>query len=437
MDNQLPKYVKKYLAKFAYTKWNNYLSTNRKYNTIIVIPAISEFENIKLLISSLSNNDITYFSETLILFVVNNLKSSSNLIKADNKKALLYLEKLANKQINGVHPNLNIDFIDASTDNLELDEKDGGVGLARKIGMDLAITLFDFETNIKKLVICLDGDCTVEDNYISTIKNYFNTNSVSAGYVNFNHTTTTDEENERAIINYEIFLRYYVLGLTYANSPYAYHSIGSTMFCDVESYIKVQGMNKRKAAEDFYFMEKLSKITKIEKIDGTAVLPSSRGSWRVPFGTGQRVNRFLDNTQNEYILYSPKSFDVLKEWVKVFYSKSQLSADDYLKLAKEINTSLFNFLTSNNFQNSWEKITTNSSSNEQIQKQKLLWFDGFRTLKLIHHLRDVEFPSINMFDALDELFFNMNVNFGYKNKTDEIPPIEMQRKYLKKLREIA
>ena len=437
MDNQLPKYVKKYLAKFAYTKWNNYLSTNRKYNTIIVIPAISEFENIKSLISSLSNNDVTYFSETLILFVVNNLKGSSNLIKADNKKTLLYLEELANKQINGVHPNLNIDFINASTTNLELDEKDGGVGLARKIGMDLAITLFDFETNIKKLVICLDGDCTVESNYISTIRNYFNTNSVSAGYVNFNHTTTTDKENERAIINYEIFLRYYVLGLTYANSPYAYHSIGSTMVCDVESYVKVQGMNKRKAAEDFYFMEKLSKITKIEKINGTAVLPSSRGSWRVPFGTGQRVNRFLENTQNEYILYSPKSFEVLKEWVKVFHSESQLSADDYLKLAKEINTSLFNFLTSNNFQNSWEKIIKNSSSNEQIQKQKLIWFDGFKTLKLIHYLRDVEFPSINMFDALDELFLKMDINFGYKNKTDKIPPIEMQREYLKKLREIA
>ncbi len=437
MDNQLPKYVEKYLAKFAYTKWNNYLSTNRKYNTIIVIPAISEFENIKSLISSLSNNDVTYFNETLILFVVNNLKSSSNLIKADNKKTLLYLEELANKQINGVHPNLNIDFIDASTTNLELDEKDGGVGLARKIGMDLAITLFDFETNSKNIIICLDGDCIVERNYISTIREYFNSNSVSAGYVNFNHTTTADKENERAIINYEIFLRYYVLGLTYANSPYAYHSIGSTMVCDVESYIKVQGMNKRKAAEDFYFMEKLSKITKIQKISGTAVLPSSRGSWRVPFGTGQRVNRFLDNSQNEYILYSPKSFEILKDWVNIFHSDNQLSVDEYLQQAKEINISLYNFLIKNNFKNSWEKILRNSQSNKQIQKQKYIWFDGFRTLKLIHYLRDTEFPSINMFDALEELFVKININFSCKNRIEEIPPIEIQRKYLSVLREIA
>ena len=98
-----------------------------------------------------------------------------------------------------------------------------------------------------------------------------------------------------------------MLGLIYAKSPYAYHSIGSTMVCDADSYIKVQGMNKRKAAEVFYFLEKLSKITTIRKIGGTTVLPSSRGSWRVPFGTGQRVNRFLDNVQDEYILYSPKS----------------------------------------------------------------------------------------------------------------------------------
>ncbi len=437
MDNQIPKYVKKYLDKFSYSKWNNYLSLSKKFKTIIVIPAISEFENITLLVKSLEKNDTAYFDETLILFVINNLKSTPQIIKDDNRKTLIYLEQLANKKVAENNPNLNIDFIDASSLGFELDEKDGGVGLARKIGMDLALSLFDYKANSKNIIICLDGDCTVEKYYISTIRNYFNNNSISAGYVNFNHTTTADKENERAIINYEIFLRYYVLGLTYANSPYAYHSIGSTMVCDVESYIKVQGMNKRKAAEDFYFMEKLSKITKIHKIDGTAVLPSSRGSWRVPFGTGQRVNRFLDGVQDEYILYSPNSFEVLKRWVEVFHSNSQLSAEDYLQKAKEINASLFNFLINNNFQNSWEKVLNNSSSNEQIQKQKYIWFDGFKTLKLIHYLRDTEFSSFNMFDALDELFLKMNIDFKHKNEAKTIPPIEIQIEYLETLREIA
>ena len=32
------------------------------------------------------------------------------------------------------------------------------------------------------------------------------------------------------------------------------------MLCTPDAYVKVEGMNKRKAAEDFYFLEKLAKI---------------------------------------------------------------------------------------------------------------------------------------------------------------------------------
>ena len=430
MSNQLPQNIIKYLNKYSSDKWNTYSTNSKLYKTIIVIPAIAELENLTSLIESLIQNDDKYFNETLILFVINNLESTSEEIKINNRESMELLKAYVNKS-------LNINFIDASTEGKELNEKDGGVGLARKIGMDLALTLFDYSTKKQNLLVCLDGDCTVEENYITTIRNYFDRNKISAGYVNFKHSDILDDANERAIINYEIFLRYYVLGLIYAESPYAYHSIGSTMVCDSESYIKVQGMNKRKAAEDFYFMEKLSKITKIIKINGTAVLPSSRGSWRVPFGTGQRVNRFLDDVQNEYILYSPKSFGVLKEWVKLFYSEENLSADEYLEQSKKNSESLFNFLISNNLKKNWGKILENSSSNQQIQKQKSLWFDGFRTLKLIHYLRDTEFPSLNMFDALDELFRMMNVEFNFENSKSEIPSVKIQKEYLKKLREIA
>jgi len=433
MTENLPKNVQKYIDKFALKKWDLFYKSDSKFNTIIVIPIISEFENIKILISSLFENDSKYFSETLVLFVVNNLKSTVHEIKNDNAKTIKYLENIIAEKRNG----LSINFIDASSDNLELDEKDGGVGLARKIGMDLALTLFNYKSNHSNVIVCLDGDCIVEKNYISTIREYFNQNKVSAGYVNFKHLETNDEENEKAIVNYELFLRYYILGLTFAKSPYAYHSIGSTMICDAESYIKVQGMNKRKAAEDFYFMEKLSKITPIKKISGTYVIPSSRGSWRVPFGTGQRVNRFLDKVQNEYTLYSPKSFEILKEWNTLFFSSAILSSQEYLEKAKIINTHLYEFLVDSSFEKNWEKIVNNSSSNSQIQNQKKLWFDGFRTLKLIHFLRDKSYPSINMFDAIDALFAKMQINFAFQNHLNQIPNLEIQKKYLEKLREVA
>lgn len=435
MTKQLPSNINKYLKKFASDKWKISRSHSWKYKTIIVIPAISEYENLGLLIESLSQNDDKYFGETLILFVINNLVSTSEEIKLNNSKSIELLKQLSDSF--SISSNLSIDFIDAATENKELDEKNGGVGLARKIGMDLALTLFDYDSSNQNLLVCLDGDCTVEPNYITTIRNYFNNNRISAGYVNFKHMDVLDEENERAIINYEIFLRYYVLGLIYANSPYAYHSIGSTMVCDTDSYIKVQGMNKRKAAEDFYFMEKLSKITKIKKIDGTAVLPSSRGSWRVPFGTGQRVNRFLDRVQDEYFIYSPKSFGLLKKWIELFHTEEILTSENYLLQARKISESLFDFLIHNNFKKNWDQILRNSNSNLQINKQKSLWFDGFKTLKLIHYLRDTVSPNINMFDALDELFKMLQASFSFNNTHGNIPTIDTQKKYLEKLREIA
>jgi hypothetical protein len=195
-------------------------------------------------------------------------------------------------------------------------------------------------------------------------------------------------------------------------------------------------MNKKKAAEDFYFMEKLAKITRIHKIDSTKIYPASRGSWRVPFGTGQRVNRYIAGTHEEYVLYDPKSFDVLQKWLSVFNSREILTADEYLKKARAINTTLHTFLQQNSFQESWQKILHNSKTEEQIQKQKMIWFDGFRTLKLIHFLRDNEFPSINMFDALDQMLQCFDQT-PLRPNNNSFPPIDIQIKYLSKLRELS
>lgn len=443
MNSQLPNNIEKYLRKYSYDKWKIY-SSNKKFESIIVIPAIDELDNIKTLLASLVQNEVEYFPTTLILFVVNHLASSDVNVKQNNFKTMGYLKGIVDKENSKdelsqilIDSNMQIGLIDASSEGFELNEKDGGVGLARKIGMDEALKIFDYDSAQKKILICLDADCTVSENYISTIRQAFNKTSINAGYVNFTHVKTDDEENYKAIINYEIFLRYYVFGLKFANSPYAYHSIGSTMVCDVESYMKIQGMNKRKAAEDFYFMEKLSKITDIIKIEGTTVFPSSRGSWRVPFGTGKRVTRFLEKEQDEYLLYSPESFVVLKNWIKIFHSEEILSAEEYLNHAEKINKSLLDFLIINKFKENWDNILKNSKSSNQVNKQKQIWFDGFRTLKLIHFLRDKEFPLLNMFDALDELFKLMKISFDHKNEIGKIPPITIQEKYLKRLVKIA
>jgi len=195
-------------------------------------------------------------------------------------------------------------------------------------------------------------------------------------------------------------------------------------------------MNKKKAAEDFYFLEKLAKNYEIENIDSVTVYPSKRSSWRVPFGTGRRVTRFLKGRQNEYLLYDPEVFEVLKLWLQLFSGSSKKNINELLIDAKNIHPELHNFLIAQGFEKQWKNIIDNSKTAEQLAHQKNLWFDGFRTLKLIHHLRDNAFLEINMFDALDKFFKMTESGFKTDKNRNEIPSLDIQRKYLHKLREL-
>ena len=429
--SSLPVKVKKYFDKYGTEVRPLTWRSSSHIEMIVVVPAISEYENVKRLLASLLAADNKYADKILILFVVNNLKSSGDEVKVENQKTIEYLRV---KLSDGSFCNsFCLGYIDTATPGNELDEKNGGVGLARKIGLDAALTLFDYESTKKNILVCLDADCTVSQNYFTEIYEGLNKRNLSAAVASFQHSLA-DETNREAILCYEIFLRYYVLSLRFAGSPYAFHTIGSTMVCDVDSYIKVEGMNKQKAAEDFYFLEKLAKNVPIGKIKNAVVYPSSRGSWRVPFGTGQRVNRFLSQTQNEYLLYNFNSFLVLKDWLRLFLLNN-LSAEDLLTEAKKIHPSLSAFLIEQKFEKAWSEISRTAKTDEQLQRQKNIWFDGFKTLKLIHFLRDNGFPLQPMYASLNRLFEEMRIEFDFRSG-EEIPPFVIQQKYLETLRNL-
>ena len=439
--NNLPLPVNKYLDKYSIPGWEITIDTNNKYENIIVIPAISEYENVKIFLNSLLQNKNSPFSKTLIVFVINNLDSSSEEVKSDNAKTIGYLKEIIDKNPSDelseeiISQEISIGYVDAASQGKELPENNGGVGLARKIGMDLSLVYLDFESTNKKLLICTDADCIVQDNYLEEIINQFNNCNLSAAVVNYEHNISGNDENTKAIICYEYYLRYYVLGLKYSCSPYAFHTIGSTMVCDYESYIKVEGMNKRKAAEDFYFLEKLAKSVEVKTISSTTVFPSGRSSWRVPFGTGQRVSRFLSKQRDEYKLYDPESFEILKKWL-IGFNKNYELISDYLAEAEHIHPELYKFLIQQEFDRHFSKILNHANGEKQLNLQKKRWFDGFRTLKLIHHLRDTAFPEINTFDAIDFLFEKMKISCNIKRDEGTNPELSDQKEYLILLRKI-
>ncbi len=442
MKPTLPEKVQKYFDKYGCKRWILEIEPELQFDCVIVVPAIAEHDNLITLLNSISENEFNKDQRVAVIFVINSLVSSSQEVKVENQKTLEFFNEILNKN-SSYHPviekinstNLTIGFIDASSDGKEMPGKTGGVGLARKIGMDLALTIFDYSTNKKKIIVCLDADCKVEGNYIEEIINSFNARNINAATIKYEHPLPKDEEKLKAIICYETILRYYELGLKYAGSAYAIQIVGSTMCCDYEAYLKVEGMNKKKAGEDFYFIEKIIKNYEIKRINSTKVFPAGRPSWRVPFGTGQRINRFLSKSQNEYLLYEPEGFVILKKWLELFNSENTFSTPDYLQNAREIHSELFNFLKQQNFENDWEKILSNSKDKKHLHSQKIKWFDGFRTLKLIHHLRDTAFPRINMFNALDIFFKQLNLS-PINERKNEIAEVSVQLKYLQTLRNV-
>ncbi len=247
MQIAYPNKVAEYLENKSYKQWVLEWDEVPGISTVIVIPTICEFANIKPLLSSLARNPKQYLQKSLLIFVVNNSISSAIEVKADNNRSLEYLRALLrknffdqfSKQI--LESGIRIGLIDAASEGNEFDDLNAGVGLARKIGMDTALQVFDYSIGSKKIIISLDADCLVEANYLSEIEQNFNQPNVYAATVEFEHNLQDDEINKPGILSYEIFLRHYVAGLLFAESPYAFHTIGSTVACNHEAYIKSAG----------------------------------------------------------------------------------------------------------------------------------------------------------------------------------------------------
>ena len=394
---------------------------------VVVIPALAEKEALFETLCRLSANEPQEISRTLVICVINNRKEGLSDLQdiENNRQTMTILRSLIHGDIHAActpadpseqlcrqirSSRLKLACLDASSRGMEMPEKGGGVGLARKLGLDRALSLFDYRSPARKLLFNLDADTWVEPCYLSAVRHFFENQKGHAAVVSFSHRPEADPLLAAAICCYEIFLRYYVMGLRFAGSPYAFHSIGSTMVCTPESYVAVRGMNRREAAEDFYFLNKLNKFGSVAGISATSVHPSARPSRRVPFGTGQRMIRFLEGGRNEYLLYDPEVFLILKRWLETMAGGGRQEAQAILTVAERIDPLLRSFLELNRFEEVWPRIQRNHAAPDALAKQFHVWFDGFKTLKLIHYLTEKSYPQGDMFIALKDMFALMNMH---------------------------
>lgn len=423
-DSLLKKYLERYAAG---APWQIQSGNLDNIDQVIVIPAYAEKELLFATLASLAANPDASLETSLILCVINNKADAPSCDKENNAQTLMLLKALIDRQplcqfpiADDLHVflqmiaerPLRVACMDASSQGLEIPHRVGGVGMARKIGMDMALRLLAHSRNDLRLILSLDADTLVQTNYLSAVRHAFLSGKAQTGIVAYEHAMPADEIGQAAICLYEIFLRYWVLGLQYAQSPYAFHSIGSTIVTMAESYLAVRGMNRREAGEDFYFLNKLAKIGPIRQITETVVTPSARVSRRVPFGTGAAVEKIISRASSEYRFYDPRIFFILKEWIALMTQSFNRSESSILADAKAIDPGLESFLISRGFLSVWPKIRSNLKDEKTWNRQLHNWFDGFETLKLVNDLSRRLYPRISLFAALPEMMLLMGRNYS-------------------------
>ena len=394
-----------------------------RYDRVAVIPAYDEkFEFLDSLLQHTPDNIF------LLLILVINAPDSvrpenettaalaqtrAMLRQLQKPETLLWQSQSRQLQLHQRSTNIHLLLVDRCSPGREIPVR-RGVGLARKIGADLACKLINSGIIDNPWIHTTDADVILPAGYW---RQDFPA-SISAVTYPFEHKPS-ETRYQLATALYELSLHWYVLGLKWAGSPYGYHSIGSTLVVDYESYAKVRGFPQRSAGEDFYLLNKLSKVAPIYQPQDPVLTIQGRPSARVPFGTGPALTKILaqKNPATDFLFYHPGIFQLLKNGLSflpdLWDTQNIALPDIAAKIAGEeqeslISKHIYRVLLELNVERALTHAFEHSRNKEAFFRHMHTWFDAFRTLKFIHGMRNYALPSLPMDQALKGAEFMNN-----------------------------
>ena len=392
------------------------------YNSALIIPAFKEdislLDNLKSL-PFINNNKNNKNNKILVILIINAPDNASITDINTNTKLIKYINQNIPK-ISNITNNISNYKLTKHHDLLVINKiipAKQGVGLARKIANDIAFTLFTYQIISSPWVYQTDADTTLPENYFDYIpkqissKNFKNT---AAAIFPFKHIYDKNNIKLTNAINiYENYLNNYVEKLKEANSPYAFHTLGSILAINAEHYAQSAGFPKLAAGEDFYLLNKLAKIGKIVSLEiiNQPIYIQARISNRTPFGTGPALDKIIDNSnnsQNQDILkkYEPlktMAIDALKIVIKIFNSppenkKIKQILDNYITHNIYLQTCINN-LNNKNYPiwqvlkdlgiEQWITKLPKNSTQKQLTQRYHQWFDGLKTLQFVKNISNL------------------------------------------------
>lgn len=393
---------RKYLEKYAEPEARFARQIEQRYGAALVVPLHGEEPSF---LRDLEPALLAAPSRALLIAVVNATDSAPSQVHEQNQRLLRELNaRLLPAQELTAEPGIasegrlgrvggyDLLLLDRASEGRRL-PSDQGVGLARRIGMDLALALYSRQRLESPWLGCTDGDARLP-------VDYFAQNAAAAARgprgvrrvaltLPFWHVPGGDPVIDAATFDYELSLRYYTLGLAWAGSPYAYESMGSSMVALAEAYAEVRGFPKREAGEDFYLLDKLAKVGGIHRPARAPIELRARRSERVPFGTGARVGQLIDGRER-LTTYHPRVFELLaltlRALVQATFERSEALVASALQTALDpgsagaVSSALDDL-------NAFEALreTFGASPERVTRKRRLLtWFDALRTLRFVH-----------------------------------------------------
>lgn len=269
-----------------------------------------------------------------------------------------------------------------------LPRKHAGVGLARKIGMDLAVEYFLRKATPWGIVVSLDADCTVSENYLRGICDAYRENDKLCATVhNFRHRIEDgDLQLEAAARQYERYIRYFKEALRCTGFPYYWHTVGSAFSVASDAYVRVGGMGRQQGGEDFYFLQKVFQMGEIADLTDLFVYPMARFSDRVPFGTGPALQKIIAEPDGQLKVYAMQSFEWLKQFFDLLPSFFKQSAPFIERQLATLPLPFQAFLRENDAVTSLGDCNGNSASPAAFRKRFFHHFNAFWCIKCLNFL---------------------------------------------------
>jgi hypothetical protein len=388
------------------------------FGHVVVVPAYGERQSLFDTLGSVPKGPK---GPTLVIVVLNARSDSPARVHEANRAAAARLAEAAKASaeigseppVSALdYPNGTVLLVDRSGPGRYLPEGQG-VGLARKIGNDLALALHAEGRIASPWIHNTDADTILANDLFDQTAPLPEDGNAAALYF-FEHRFDGDPELALAARLYEISLRYYVLGLAWAGSPYAYEAMGSCIAIRPWAYAAVRGFPRKNAAEDFYVLDKLAKAGTIARLAGAPFLLDGRISDRVPFGTGKALSRLTGKrgALAEFRLYHPGTFAHLAAWLRALSAVA--AAGGRMDAALDELPRGNPFFLTELLVASLEKMGAFAALREAISRSSdagtmrrhfHTWFDAFRTLKLIRALQAGGLAALPWREALAEAPF--------------------------------